>query len=363
MQPDCYFWLDGEHGGRFSYIGRGRQAIPDLRRRAEPDPALPFPFQGGWIGWFTYEKEPFFIEAERWMAIDHLTSQTWSFHFDSRETPQPGGAAGALRFHQSKPEYLANIAKCLEAIRAGESYEICLTNELRGPCTIDPLAYFETLRQLNPAPYAAFLRTPEIAIACSSPELFLNVTADGHVTSKPIKGTAPRSSDPGQLASDEKTRAENLMIVDLVRNDLGRVCRTGSVKVTGFQQIETFATVHHMVSTIEGDLKPGLTALDCIGAAFPPGSMTGAPKIRTMEIIHRLEARPRGVYSGCIGFLSHTGAATFNVAIRTAVFANGEVSIGTGGAIVAQSDPEGEWEEINLKAEPLVRAFRQRSGE
>ena len=358
MQSDYYFWLDGEHGGRFSYIGYGQPSVPDLTRRQEPDKSLPFPFQGGWVGFCTYEKAPFFIEAQRWMAIDHLTGQCWNFGFDRRETPEDGGTTGMLRFFQPKEEYLANIAKCLEAIRAGESYEVCLTNELRGRSTMDPLAYFEALRCLNPAPFAAFIRTPDVTIACSSPELFLDISAEGHVVSKPIKGTAPRDSDPSQLAADEKTRAENLMIVDLVRNDLGRVCRTGSVKVTGFQQIETFATVHHMVSTIEGDLKPGLTGFDCIDAAFPPGSMTGAPKIRTMEIIHRLEARPRGIYSGCIGFCSRTGAATFNVAIRTAVFANGEVSIGTGGAIVAQSDPEREWEEINLKAEALVRAFK-----
>jgi para-aminobenzoate synthetase len=359
------FWLDGAHGGRFSYLGSGTPATPDFSARVPVDPALPFPFQGGWVGYFTYEKQPFFIRAERWMAIDHATGRTWFFNCAPGEPSHRtsrAGKTGPFCFDQPKAKYLASIAECLAAIRAGESYEICLTNQLRGRSTADPLAYFETLRALNPAPYAAYFQRPGLQIACSSPELFLNVTAEGHVTSKPIKGTAPRSTDPGQLAADEKTRAENLMIVDLVRNDLGRVCRTGSVRVTGFQQIETFATLHHMVSTIEGDLKPGLTALDCIHAAFPPGSMTGAPKLRTMEIIERLEGRPRGVYSGCIGFVSVTGAATFNVAIRTAVFENGEVSIGTGGAIVAQSDPEREWDELNLKAEALLRAFSQMSG-
>ena len=223
------------------------------------------------------------------------------------------GERGARNEAATAEDIQAMRAIVLEAIRAGQSYEICLTNQLRGQSPVDPLDYFENLRRINPAPWAAFLRYPDLAVACSSPELFLNITHEGHVTSKPIKGTAPRSADPAELAASEKTRAENLMIVDLVRNDLGRVCRTGSVRVTRLMEIETFPAVHQMVSTIEGDLRPDASALDCVRAAFPPGSMTGAPKIRTMEIIRRLEAGPRGIYSGCIGFLSVTGAATFNV--------------------------------------------------
>jgi para-aminobenzoate synthetase len=266
-------------------------------------------------------------------------------------------AACSLGFDIEKPEYLSKVKECLEAISAGESYEICLTNQLRGASHANALDYYEALRELNPSTYGAYFQHPDFQVACSSPELFLKITADGHVTSKPIKGTAARSSDPARLAADEKSRAENLMIVDLVRNDLGRVCKTGSVKVTNLMDVETFATVHHLVSTIEGDLRPDLSAIDCIRAAFPPGSMTGAPKLRTMEIIDRLETQARGIYSGCIGFISLTGAATFNVAIRSAVFSRGEVSIGTGGAIVAQSDPEREWDELVLKAEVLARAF------
>jgi para-aminobenzoate synthetase len=370
------FWLDGSAGGRFSYIGCGSRVIEGIvagqaaldrvarelaAHRVEPDPALPFPFQGGWVGYVGYDSSASFVYADRFIAIDHQTGRIWPCNCEPKLAPRLSAIAqppsGPFTFAIAKPDYFARIEECLAAIRAGESYELCLTNQLRGQSAADPLTYFETLRRLNPAPYAAYLRYPEFAVACSSPELFLAITAAGHVTSKPIKGTIRRSEDPAELAADEKNRAENLMIVDLVRNDLGRVSKTGSVKVTGLREIETFATVHHMVSTIESDLKPGMAAIDCIRAAFPPGSMTGAPKLRTMEILGRLETRERGIYSGCIGFLSLTGAATFNVAIRTAVFRDGEVTIGTGGAIVAQSDPVREWEELVLKAEVLLRAF------
>lgn len=374
------FWLDG-WAGRFSYMGTGTPAS-DLPARATEMPAdLPFPFQGGWVGSISYENEARFIFVDRFAVIDHEENALWLVVRDSddaagwlddcemrlrapaavqkRELPSPP----QFEFAIPPDDYRRRIETCLEAIRAGQSYEICLTNQLHGPTSMDPLDYYENLRRVNPAPYAAFLRYPDLAVACSSPELFLNITHEGHVTSKPVKGTARRSSDPAEdglllrQLGNEKNRAENLMIVDLVRNDLGRVCRTGSVRVTHLMDIETFETVHQMVSTIEGDLRPGVSALDCTLAAFPPGSMTGAPKIRTMEIIRRLEAGPRGIYSGCIGFLSLTGAATFNVVIRTAVFAGGQVTIGAGGAIVAQSDAALEWDELMLKAEALVRAF------
>ncbi len=357
------FWLDGG-ANACSYVGSGSRVIegPDAldrlaadlaQNRREPDPALPWPFQGGWVGYITYEGAARFILVDRFVAIESQTAALCQ---------SPGPSTDQLQFDIPKDVYLKKIADCLEAIRAGESYEICLTNQLRGTCSWAALDYFEALRAANPAPFSAYIQHPDLQVACSSPELFLNVTASGRVTSKPIKGTLARSADPLQLSHDEKTRAENLMIVDLVRNDLGRVCQAGSVRVPVLMGIETYATVHQMVSTIEGDLKPGLTALDCIRAAFPPGSMTGAPKLRTMEIIERLEAQPRGIYSGCIGFLSYTGAATFNVVIRSAVFTDGNVSIGTGGAIVSQSDPEKEWDELVLKAEVLVRALRASIG-
>ena len=355
------FRLDGCGAGA-SYTGDGEVVVegPDafdiiaadlMANRHQPDPACPHEFQGGWVGYVTYEGVPRFIKADRFQAFTSMPAD-----------PPPVCSAGPLLFDIPRHEYLEKVGECLELIRAGESYEICLTNQLRGLCASDPLDCYEALRSANPAPFAAYLKFPDLQIASTSPELFLHVTAEGLVTSRPIKGTAARSSDPRELAADPKTRAENLMIVDLVRNDLGRVCRPGTVQVPSLMAIESYATVHQMVSTIKGRLRPGLAALDAVRAAFPPGSMTGAPKIRTMEILRRLEQRPRGIYSGCIGYLSYTGAAKFSVAIRTAVFQNAQVTIGTGGAIVAQSDPAREWDEIVLKAQVLAQALSTSAG-
>jgi para-aminobenzoate synthetase len=301
--------------------------------------------------------------AEEW--LDACQRRIEKLHDAPTQMERPLGAAPSYRFAISKPDYARCVEECLELIRAGQSYEICLTNQLRLATEVSPLAYYETLRQRNPAPYSAFLSLGGMQVACSSPERFLRVTPEGDVESRPIKGTIRRGRDQTEdaalrahLASDEKNRAENLMIVDLVRNDLGRVCQLGSVRVPRLMQVETYATVHHLVSTITGTLAAGKSAIDCVRAAFPGGSMTGAPKLRTMEILDRLEPEARGVYSGSIGYLGLNGSADLNIVIRTAVFEGGRASIGVGGAIVANSDPEREWAEINLKARALLDAFR-----
>jgi para-aminobenzoate synthetase len=299
--------------------------------------------------------------ADAWLSATERELEALA----DRQPPAPPAPSGPLTFapREERDAYLANIAACKHEIFEGETYEVCLTTELHSDGAIDPLAAYRRLRARNPAPHAALLRLGEVSVLSSSPERFLSVDRDRVVESKPIKGTAPRAAHPAEdayrgaaLRSDEKSRAENLMIVDLVRNDLGRVCALGSVDVPALMAVESYATVHQLVTTVRGRLRPDATAIDCIRAAFPGGSMTGAPKLRTMEIIDRLEAGPRGVYSGALGFLSVNGTADLSIVIRTLVAAPDGLRIGAGGAIVAASDPVAEHEEMLLKARAVLAA-------
>lgn len=302
----------------------------------------------------------------------------------------PAGTAATFHFDQPKQQYLASIQRCLDYIAAGDSYEVCLTNTARGPAlrklpilhpgeqpNIRPganspyvaspelLAYLR-LREVSPVPYGAFLRFDRpgqapLHILSASPERFLKVSPEGEVSAKPIKGTRPRGEDEAsdargrqELMSNPKDRAENLMIVDLLRNDLGRVCVPGSVEVPKIFSVESFSHVHQLVSTITGRLRAGLGAVDAIAASYPGGSMTGAPKIRTMQIIEELEPQPRGFYSGAIGWISPNSATELNITIRTLVDDGAECSFGVGGAIVADSDPLAEYQETLVKAAALL---------
>ena len=228
----------------------------------------------------------------------------------------------------------------------------------------DPLKTFLTLRQQNPAPYGSYVKVGNREIVSSSPEQFLKVTASGKISSKPIKGTRPRSQVPAEdellakeLRENEKEQAENLMIVDLMRNDLGRICEPGSVTVEKLFDVESYATVHQLVSTVTGELLDNENAVTALEACFPAGSMTGAPKIRAIEILEDLEAGPRGVYAGALGFLGFDGSADLGMTIRTLVFEGNVVSLGVGGGITIDSNPEQELQETMLKAEALRHAL------
>jgi len=392
------FWLDSSmtsENSRFSFMGAGNEIIQSnalseldkaLRAIDVQSPPLPFQFTGGYVGYLGYpskrHRSPFpdayLLRVDRFLAIDHLKNTVWIVscgHPDEEIENRIAALTDCSPLSlPSKPvefalaterdDYLRLIAECRSRIAAGESYEICLTNQLQIRTDISPLAYYENLRQLNPAPHSAFLHLDDIDVACSSPERFLRIDTEGNVESRPIKGTIRRGETPEEdaalrdsLATSEKNRAENLMIVDLARNDLGRVCLPGSVHVPQMMQVETYATVHQLVSTIAGKLAPGKTVIDCIRAAFPGGSMTGAPKLRTLEILDELEPQARGIYSGSIGYIGYNGAADLNIVIRTAVFHLGLATIGVGGAIVYQSRPEDEWDEMLLKAQALLSAF------
>jgi para-aminobenzoate synthetase len=286
--------------------------------------------------------------------------------------PRPGPSAPGswegfrLPWRPALPraDYLARIRALQAAILRGESYEACLTNEVRAACAADAFEVYRVLRRINPAPYAAFLRFPGHDVVCASPERFLKLDAGGRLECRPIKGTRPRGADAAgdaawrdDLASHPKDRSENLMIVDLMRNDFARVCAPGSVQAPELMRVEAHPSVWQLVSTVTGRLAPGRGALDAVRACFPAGSMTGAPKRRTLELLDAAEGRPRGVFSGALGYLGADGAMDLGMVIRTLVRVGGEYRIGCGGAILAESDPEAEWAEALLKASAPMRAL------
>ena len=314
------------------------------------------------------------------VVVDHEARRSWACGVgssaplrpalgSSRLPPPSAGRCGprppfrvldGLRSNLSHAQYRAAIARIQHYLREGDCYQVNFAQRFSAPAEGDPWQAYQGLRQINPAPVRAYLDTPGCQVMCSSPERFLRVSGRD-VETKPIKGTAPRGRDPIEdlmladaLRNSAKDRAENVMIVDLLRNDLGKVCAIGSVHVPRLFELERFARVHHLVSTVRGRLADGRTALDLLRACFPGGSITGAPKLRAMEIIEELEPHRRGVYCGAIGYVGFDGAMDTNIAIRTLVHSDGVTRLWAGGGIVADSDAESEYRESYHKAGALL---------
>jgi para-aminobenzoate synthetase component I len=363
-------------GGAIGYFGY------DLARRIEPLPdqipraagenlsnALPDMVVGiyDWAVLVDHQQcLSWLVGGER----DEATASVWDelVALFSRAGSENSGMPERQAFHVGEvacsftPEiYRAAFERIQRYIHAGDCYQVNLAQRFSASVGGDHWLGYQALRQLNPAPYSAYLNLPEVRVLSSSPERFLELRG-GQVTTKPIKGTRPRAELPAQdaalaseLQASEKDRAENLMIVDLLRNDLGKVCQPGSVAVPGLFEIESFASVHHLVSTVTGRLAPDCDAIDLLRAAFPGGSITGAPKLRAMQIIEELESHRRGVYCGAIGWLGFNGDMDSNIAIRTLVSAQDELHFWAGGGIVADSQVDAELQECFDKAAALLR--------
>ena len=352
--------------GYFAYdLGRRIEKLPDLAAR---DIDIPDMVVGiyDWAAVFDHESRQAWLVAQPDCAQD---LSHWAQVLTATEplTPAAYGTSfhvtSAVRPEMSFSDYAAAFARIKQYIVDGDCYQVNLAQRFSAAVTGDSWDAYRRLRSLNPAPYSAYFSMPEGAILSSSPERFLQVS-DRRVETKPIKGTRPRAKDADEdrrlaveLLRSEKDRAENVMIVDLLRNDLGKTCAVGSVNVPGLFEIESYATVHHLVSTVCGRLADGFDASELLRGCFPGGSITGAPKLRAMEIIEELEPYRRTVYCGSIGYLSHDGGMDTNIAIRTLVHHANRMYCWAGGGIVADSELEAEYRESLDKAAAMLDVF------
>lgn len=362
---------------------------------------IPCDFQLGYIGYLGYElkgchvvknkkvyeyPDAYLRYIDRAVIVDHRENEIYilsynddkEFHNEMVEVLKRkvdvtkeniNGELPKISLLRNREEYIADIKKCKDYIVQGESYEICLTNRIDIDYSFDPIRYYEILRQISPAPYSALLKFDEISVASSSMERFIKIDKHGVMNTKPIKGTIRRGVDREEdekliesMRQDVKTKAENLMIVDLLRNDLGKISKIGSVEVPKLMDVETYSTLHQLVTTVSGELDDEYDIIDALMEVFPGGSMTGAPKKRTLEIIDELEYCPRGVYSGGIGYISNNNTLDFNIVIRTAVIEKDKTTLGVGGAIVNLSDEEEEFDEILLKAKGALGSVKEYFG-
>lgn len=402
--------------GRYSYVvanpvrWHASENFPtdrELTRVQRPTiPGLP-PFQSGWIGLLGYglnrkleaipnnRFDDLPVSSSSWgryetvIAWDHHQDRCWILgeHDPSIEqalaeppsqpprgnsTRQPLAApsvrqdrlAVPVDSNFSRDEYKAAVARAIEYVQAGDIFQVNLSQRLTTPMLQHPLTLYGRLRSASPSPFGAYFDLGEAQILSASPEQFLKVDASGEVVTRPIKGTRPRGASDeddrrllAELVNSPKDRAENVMIVDLMRNDLGRVCRWGSVRVTRICEVETHSYVHHLVSEVRGSLAPQVSPLDLFRACFPGGSVTGAPKVRAMEIIAELEPTARGPYCGSMVWLGDDGAADSSILIRTMTAAHGYLQFPVGGGIVADSTPPHEFEETLHKAAGMVKAL------
>ncbi|MFB7252366.1 anthranilate synthase component I family protein [Microbacterium sp. NPDC056234] len=403
---ESVFWLDAGSGTRqgWSIVGSGdvesdAEAPRAIRIDAVPsrDRSRP-PFAGGWIGWNDYESgaaaagapvdgdgrsSGAWLRVRRAVAFDHADGVLWALAPEADldawalEVAErcaapavpviPDDAAPSLaRGRHAPDEYAALIARCRDAIRAGEAYQLCLTTRFDVPGEHDPIQTYLRLRRATPAHHGGFIRIGGRSLLSASPEQFL-FTDDGRIVTRPIKGTRPRSVDPAEdaalaaeLLASVKERAENVMIVDLMRNDLSQVCTPGTIRVDGLWDVESYPAVHQLVSTVSGVPAPSTTVSDLFAAAFPAGSMTGAPKLSAMTILHALERGPRGVYSGCFGYIGLDGALDLAMVIRSILIDERGAHIGAGGGITWGSQPDAEVAEVAIKARAPLAALGAR---
>ena len=398
------FWLDSAQGTGWSYLGPGGRVLggpgvldelrAELGRYEVPATGG---FALGWVGWLGYElrgatmqaplthtsryPDAAMMFADRALAFDHDAGEVWLLGLGAAwtgelaawrdatlaalaraQTPSPArNPSATATWHTGDEDYLRQIAACQAAIREGDAYQLCLTTEASVPGAFDPFATYLALRASSPAHHGGLLRVGEVALISASPEQFLSVSPDGTVESRPIKGTRGRGATPradaalrAELLASDKERAENLMIVDLMRNDIGRVSELGSVVVPELFAVETYEHVHQLVSTVRGRLAPGLDALDAVAACFPAGSMTGAPKRSATTILDALEGRARGIYAGAFGYLGLDGRVDLAMVIRSIVLDGDGATVGAGGGITALSVPLEELAEVRLKAAALL---------
>lgn len=352
----------------------------------------------GWVGWFGYELgevtngvgmlpgeqlDAAWMYVDRVFRFDHTARQvTLLSAGDAQEDarllaaartaslpewyaqPQGGASVGDVRWHHTDTEYLGLIDRCQELIAAGSVYLLCLTNQVRVAGAFDPFRVFLALRGQSPSTHSGLIRFGELSLVSASPEQFLEVTPERLVRTRPIKGTRPRSSDESEdarlaaeLVSSAKERAENLMIVDLMRNDLERIAAPGTVQVESLFQVQSYAQVHQLVSTITAQLADEANAIDVIEATFPAGSMTGAPKHAAMMRLQELERVARGIYAGAFGMIGCSGRVALAMVIRSILIDRHGALIGAGGGITALSVPAEEMAEVKLKARALLRVL------